>query len=258
MISVIYTRKGLKRHEVWFCQDVESILPKSKADLVIAHGINREDIGADYRNAIIRKQFSLLTDLRSQPEEIFNGFSKNYRYEINRAEKEGVKCFYHVSRDLEDNPDILASFITEYTDFVKIKGIPNSYNKEAMCEYIKGGNILLTRASLDRRNYAQHVYLYDSTTARLLYSVSNFRTKELDSNFVGRANKCLHWHDIQYLYEHKVEILDWGGISSIENPNGVDRFKRGFGGKECAYYNVTIGKSLIGRAAISIMKSRER
>lgn len=192
--------------------------------------------------------------MKTEPEEIFKEFNKNYRYEINRAGKEGVNCISYLSEDLKDNPDILASFKREYTNFVKLKGIANSYNEPAMQQYIANGNVLLTKALKDKQSYAQHVYLYDNRIARLLYSVSNFRTKDLDPNFVGRANKYLHWYDIQHLCEHKIEVLDWGGISSIENLNGIDKFKKGFGGKEHTYYNIIIGKSLMGKLAISMMK----
>ena len=30
--------------------------------------------------------------------------------------------------------------------------------------------------------------------------------------------------------KNKIKLLDWGGISSIETPNGIDNFKMGFGG----------------------------
>ncbi len=254
MINVTYRKKCFKINAVWFCEDMEVVVDRSRGDFIFLHGIDGSGLEFDCRNAIVNKQFSLITDLRKKPEEIYEEFSKNYRYEIRRAGKEEVNCVSYFSEDLKDNPDILASFKREYTNFVKLKGIANSYNEPAMQQYIANGNVLLTKALKDKQSYAQHVYLYNNKFARLLYSVSNFRTKDLDPNFAGRANKYLHWHDIQHLCEHKIEVLDWGGISSVENPNGIDRFKIGFGGKEHAYHNIIIGKSLIGQLAISMMK----
>ncbi|AEE91897.1 conserved protein of unknown function [Tepidanaerobacter acetatoxydans Re1] len=254
MINVTYKKKYFKINAVWFCKDIEVIVDRSRGDFIFLHGIDKSVLDTNRKNAIINKQFSLITDLKAEPEEIFKEFNKNYRYEINRAGKEGVNCISYLSEDLKDDPDILASFKMEYTNFVKLKGIVNSYNEPAMQQYIANGNVLLTKALKDKQSYAQHVYLYDNRIARLLYSVSNFRTKDLDPNFAGRANKYLHWHDIQYLHKHKIEVLDWGGISSIENLNGIDKFKKGFGGKEHTYYNIIFGKSLIGKLAISMMK----
>jgi len=254
MINVTYERKWLKRNEIWFCEDMESAVTKSEADLVLVHRIDRLSIDDRCSSAIINKQHSLITDLKAEPEELFQRLNKNYRYEINRANKEGVQCVSYLSKDLRSNPEVLALFEREYSDFVRSKGIANAYNKPAMDQYIANSNVLLTRASKDGKVYAQHIYLHDETIARLLYSVSNFRTEGLDPSLVGRANKYLHWYDIQYLCKEGIEILDWGGISSIENPNGVDRFNKGFGGEECTYYNVTIGRSIRGRLAISIIK----
>lgn len=208
-------------------------------------------------NAIIGKQFTLITDLTILPEEIFKQFSKNYRYEINRGKKEKVKCISYNSLDLKNDSSLLSSFKKEYEDFVKLKKIANAYNKFAMEQYIESGNIILTKAYSDEEDYAQHIYVYEDDNrkiARLLYSVSNFRTKGVDRNLIGRANKYLHWYDIQYLCNHNINILDWGGISSIDKTNGVDKFKKEFGGHEHSYYNVIIGKSLIGKLAVSLMK----
>jgi len=56
------------------------------------------------------------------------------------------------------------------------------------------------------------------------------------------------------LCDSKINVLDWGGISSIDGSNGVDKFKKEFGGRECSYYNVILGKSIIGKIVISLMK----
>lgn len=250
MVNVVYKKKGLKINAVWFCNNTDKTIKMSRADFVFLHGVDSNS----YKTAITSKQFSLTTDLKIPPEEIFKAFSKNYRYEINRAKKENVECVTYNSVDLKNNKDLLSSFKKEYDEFVKLKGIENTYNELAMEQYIETGNVILTKAFKDNVDYAQHVYVCDTETARLLYSVSNFRTEGLDSNLIGRANKYLHWYDIQYLYDSKVQLLDWGGVSSIDNPNGVDKFKKEFGGSECNYNNLIIGNSIIGKVAVRLMK----
>ncbi|MBP7434946.1 MAG: hypothetical protein KA799_02190 [Bacteroidales bacterium] len=250
MVNVVYKKKGLKINAVWFCDDVDKTIKASRADFVFLHGVYANS----YKKAITSKQYSLTTDLTVPQEEIFKGFSKNYRYEINRAKKESVECIAYNSDDFKNNHHLLSMFKKEYDDFVKLKGIENTYNELAMEQYIERGSVILTKAFKDDVNYAQHVYVSDKKIARLLYSVSNFRTEGLDSNLIGRANKYLHWYDIQYLCDCKINVLDWGGISSIDGSNGVDKFKKEFGGRECSYYNVILGKSIIGKIVISLMK----
>ena len=123
-----------------------------------------------------------------------------------------------------------------------------------MERYVENDHVVLTKAFQGDEDYAQHIYVCDEKNARLLYSVSNFRTEGLDRNLIGRANKYLHWNDIQYLRNLDYQILDWGGISSMTNPNGVDKFKKEFGGSEAQYSNTIIGKSFIGKLAVLARK----
>ena len=38
-------------------------------------------------------------------------------------------------------------------------------------------------------------------------------------------------------------MYDWGGLSSFDNPNGIDTFKMSFGGEKVIYYDETVIKS---------------
>lgn len=250
MISVIYKKYGLRINAIWFCGDIRELENQSKTDFIFLHGI-RNNV---YMNSVVSSQYTLITDLKDRSENIFKRIGKNYRYEINRSKKENIECIVFKAYDLKKEPALLRVFKREYDNFTKLKGIKNTYNEHAMEQYIENGNVLLTKAFQGEIDYAQHVYLCDGENARLLYSVSNFRTEGLDRNLIGRANKYLHWNDIQYLQEQKLKTLDWGGMSSLTEPNGVDKFKKEFGGHEEKYYNVVIGKSLIGRSAILIKK----
>lgn len=250
MINIIYKKKGLKINAVWFCENINNIINTTKADLIFLHGVATDT----YKKSISNKQFSLKTDLRRPQEEIFKQFSKNYRYEINRAKKENLDLVFHDSEELKKNPYLLVLFKKEYEEFVKLKGIESAYNGAAVSKYLENGNIILTKVFSGEDDYAQHFYVHDNTNARLLYSVSNFRTEGLNSSKIGRANKYLHWYDIQCLQGRKINLLDWGGIMDTKNPNGVDNFKIEFGGYECNYHNIVIGKSLIGKMVVAFLK----
>lgn len=253
MINVTYKKYGLMINAIWFCGDVNEIEKQNKADFIFLHGI-RNNVMA---NSFVSSQYTLITDLKESKENIFKRIDKNCRYEINRAEKEATECIVFKADDFKNDPAILDIFKGEYDNFTRLKGIQNTYNACAMEQYIENNNVILTKAFKNNVNYAQHIYLCDKENARLLHSVSNFRIKELDHNLVGRANKYLHWNDILYLQEHKFKTLDWGGVSSVISPNGVDKFKKEFKGHLDEYYNVIIGNSLLGRAAILIKKVKQ-
>lgn len=250
MINVMYKKRGFKINSIWFCEDIDSIVSESKGDFIFIHGscVNK------YKNALIIEQLSLQTDLRVPLGEIFQQFNRTYRRHINKAKEEKIESVQYNSVDLKKNPYLLDSFKKEYEEFIKLKGIKNGYNEAAIAKYVNNENIILTKAFKGEESYAQHIFICEDNVARLLYTVSNFRSNEFDSNMVGRCNKYLHWNDIQYFHNNKFKVLDWGGINSKENTNGVDTFKKGFGGKDVAYYNIIIGKSLIGKVALKLLK----
>lgn len=250
MVNIVYKKKGLKINAVWFCNDIDKLINMTNADIVFLHDVNFNK----YKSSAIKKQYSLQTDLRMSSEEIFMSFSKNYRYEINRARKEDIKCIVYKSNDLENNIYLLNEFKKEYDDFVNLKKIKNAYNELAMNQYIKTNSVMLTKAFRNDINYAQHIYVCDEKNVRLLYSVSNFRTRGLDSNLIGRANKYLHFYDIEYFCKNGFEKYDWGGVHSKDASDGVDKFKREFGGDECSYYNILVGKSFVGKIAIKLIE----
>lgn len=250
MVSIIYKKYGLKINAIWFCNDEDILISQSKADLVFLHGADNNT----FKSGIVNLQHTLITDLQDVSEDIFKQINKNYRYEINRSKKENVRCMVFEAAQLKKDIKIIENFKREYDDFTKLKGIDNTYNESAMEKYIENGNLMLTKAFQDKEDYAQHVYVCDGINARLLYSVSNFRSEGIDRNLIGRANKHLHWNDIEYLKGNGYKVLDWGGVSNIVDPNGIDLFKKGFGGQEKEYYNIIIGKSLLGKLAVLAKK----
>ena len=74
-----------------------------------------------------------------------------------------------------------------------------------------------------------HSCICDDKNIRLLHSCSEFReTDTAFRNAIGRANKYLHWKDMLYFINQHKEKYDWGGISSFDTPNGIDKFKMSF------------------------------
>lgn len=252
MIDIIYKKYWLKINAIWFCCDKSTAINQSRADIVYFHGTNNDN----FKNSIINLQHTLITDLEDDSENIFKKMNKNYQYEINRSIKEKVECISFDTKDLRNNSSTIENFKQEYAEFTKLKDILNSYNECAMKIYIENDNLILTKAFHDKEVFAQHLYVCDGINARLLYSVSNFRSDGINRSLIGRANKYLHWHDIEFLKANKYKNLDWGGISSVTDPNGIDIFKKGFGGQEKTYYNEIHGKSVLGKLVVFALKMK--
>ena len=103
----------------------------------------------------------------------------------------------------------------------------------------------------DGETLSVHTYLDLGDTARLYHSCSLFRDRKEEAALIGRSNKRLHWEDMLYFKNKGFTTYDWGGISSFDNPNGIDTFKLSFSGDverdRHTYYNGQIPVTLKGR-----------
>ena len=154
----------------------------------------------------------------------------------------------------KQNPEVIQKFGDIYESMYKSKGQNATFNRQQFEAYLEKDAIMLTAIYEEDTPIVFHSYIVGEKQVRLLHSVSEFRNGELDANLVARANKRLHWDDMCLFKKQDKEIYDWGGVSSIENPNGIDAFKFKFGGEPFTYFNVYEGKSLLGKLAIWFMK----
>lgn len=205
-------------------------------------------------DTIIKEQNSLITILSGVSEELlFQKLSKNYRYEIKKVMNERFTYETIDSINLINRMDLIKTFAKEFKKFAKTQKLRTKFNYSAIVQYILNKNCVLTISYIDDHISSQHLYLVDQNKTRLLYSISNFRSSN-DQALYGRANKAHHWNDILYFKTHNFESLDWGGISSLDKPNGVDKFKMGFGGSSCCYFNVILANNFISTIAIKIYR----
>ena len=238
--------KILKRNHIWF--DNISKLSELKAedmncDEIIIHGNKTTFSG---RNIDIEPQNSLITDLTLDDEDLIKQFSKTVRNEINRSRKDGVKCMVYTSEDVLENEQIISSFESLYISMYHEKGMEGMHlDLGEIKGYCLNKSFILTGAQIDEKTIVYHSYIFNDVQCRLLHSCSEFRIEDnVMRNAIGRANKYLHWEDMLLFKDRGIVTYDWGGISSLEEPNGIDKFKMSFGGKPIAYYNIHIACSL--------------
>lgn len=254
MKQTTYRKKGIRITQVWFPDESPQL--ESKSDILFIHGV--ENCGL-YKNCMQNTFHTLISDLEQTQDEIWSLINKNVRYEIRRSMKEEVYCLSFSSGELLNKPEIIKQFADMYQLMYHDKGITQTLYMPQIDAYLKENMFLLTGIfTKESKPLVFHSYIVGEKCARLLHSVSDFRSGSNDANLVARANKRLHWEDICMLIKLGLKRYDWGGVSSIESPNGIDEFKFKFGGQPLTYYNVYKGKSLLGKILVILLKIKNR
>ena len=234
---MIIDTKGrlLKARNVWF-EQVSSLddIPKDGADIVYIYGNSQPLSGG---NMICHKQYSAITNLTGTEEELFAALGSTLRYKIKRAEREGTEVSFFSG---EEAACRLPAFAETFENMYEQKGNREELPTEEMKTYALDGKLLVSIASIGGKAAVYHSYVCDDKHCRLTFTCSEFRaalTKEEKQAF-ARANELLHWKDITYFKGRGLFSYDWGGLTSPEEPNGIDKFKLSFGCKPVEYYNI--------------------
>jgi hypothetical protein len=189
---------------------------------------------------------------------IFSKLSSNTRYKIKRAEREGITP----SITLSPSSNELEAYADFYDEFAKQKNLPPCNRTKLSALNLKGG-ILLSSATRNNGDVlSSHAYVKDeeSRRVRLLYSASHFRGLDDSSerNLVGRANRLLHWHEIQALKDARFSHYDLGGLpmndADIEK-NAIARFKLEFGGEQVIEYSGFVAGTMLGSLALTFSRA---
>lgn len=250
MIAVDRKKWGVTIREVFFADDPSQTERSSTINFFVqAHTPHRRF--TPFQTSII--------DLSQTQEKISAPISKNTRYKINRAEREGM-----VARLLETPTERESDFYAEfYNTFARQKRLPPC-NKQKLRALCASSALLLSSVSdSDGALLAAHAYVKDqgSGRARLLYSASHYRdlTDSNERNKVGRANRFLHWYEILSLKKIGYSLYDLGGLpldSSDKQKNDIARFKLEFGGSPRIEYNGFIPSNLFGEILLSLSQRR--
>ena len=237
MVEIKVSGKLNKCAHIWFAK--QNTKSKLNCDVYTYYGVENVIEGS-----ITKLQHTLITDLTEPQDEIFQKFAKNTKYEINRSDRDGVQFEVYTPNMLKNN-QVLNDFVDCYLQMYKSKNIKCSSPKKMMKEYINADALEITLARYNGKVLVYHTYVRDSENVRLFHSCSDFRNCQdsAEKAIVGRANRFLHWNDMIYYKENGIRMLDWGGIQSYEEPNGIDKFKMDFGGEYKCYYNYSIERS---------------
>lgn len=249
MSKVVYKKWGIRIADVYGTSEH----PLPKADLIIHSQL--PEPRWNLPGVMFHKSFSTLHLNLSQDEEtLFRSLSTNTRYKINRAAK---RDNLHIHFESSPSEEEVRAFARYYNPFAKKKKIW-ACNLPKLLELRKRGMLVLSRVTDDRGQIlAAHAYIADGRRAGMLYSVSHRDAGDSRyRNLIGRANRYLHWRDIQAFKAAGYQIYDFLGLhlrGEDQALNNIDQFKKGFGGLEVMEYKSYQACTWLGRLVLLLM-----
>jgi hypothetical protein len=241
---ILSTKQSVTIADV-YCDEVMGDIP---ADVVRYNHWSTPTPGARYAPLN-----TILIDLTQPVSDLLNACKKDTRYEIRRAEKDGVSARMVSAPNAED----LQSVCEAFNESVAVKGLPEM-KSGALEPLVSAGALRIGIANApDASPLAWHVYYRGGDRAILLYSISSHRgaSDPAFRQLVGRANRYLHWQDLLRLRESGCTALDLGGWHPGDDTEllKINKFKEEFGGKVVEIYNSMMGISLKGKAALKLL-----
>jgi hypothetical protein len=219
---------------VWFA---ERAVPPSRLERlasyqVLFHQVQEKPSAEVEENATVSAFTTLVNDLTSNEDELWQALRKSTRQEIQAA---GSKLPHQIDFFYED-PE-LRSF-DFLVNFCAKKNLPVPSRSSFKKQFHHG---IMSCCHLNGEIDVLHFHLLDreSGRARLLWSARALEPEVKDRTV--RLNKLLHWTDLLY-FKNQLGMLtyDWGGVSLTgETLRGVDHFKQGFGGTMITEWDVT-------------------
>jgi len=228
---IVYRSKGLRIAELWFDEPDRDIA----ADVIRYRQALTAPTGAAWTPF-----FTLVLDLTKSDEDLFAGMTKETQYKIRRAsQKDLVGCG---SSDLPD-ARLLARFRAIYDPFAREHDLP-LLDWDHVQRLAAARQLEISLASVEGvGDLVFHSYVKVRNRVRLLHSVSLSNGRNDESgyrNLRGRANRLLHWYDIQRFKARALETYDLGGWyeGSVDSKKlQINTFKEAFGGHLEKDYN---------------------
>ncbi|WZL71510.1 hypothetical protein QBE52_10345 [Clostridiaceae bacterium 35-E11] len=193
--------------------------------------------------------YTLLLDLTKSEESLFSEVHKHTKRKIKKAENKDQLNFFINYAPTDEDIKLFSQF---YNTFAKSKKLKKC--SMLKLKTLKESNALVISVIKDKTDnpLCYHAYIANHERARVLYSASLFRlpSQREKRNFIGEANRYLHWMDIQSFREKGFMVYDFGGLT-LDKGNeamwNIDRFKIGFGGKVVKEYIYIQAESLRGK-----------
>lgn len=218
------------------------------------------DVPENMKNMTFDTYRTPVTNLLETEEEIQSKYSKDVRYEVRRAGREGIQYQVYDQLNVTGDQSLILDVEDKYYAFcdqIDMPELKHNLDKEEFETMIKYGNIMISKAEF-LGGWTYHVYQVDGKHALLWFSFSDYRKENANKSLAGWANRGLHNHDILYFKNQGYHIYDWGNIASEEKPNQIDKFKMAFGGELKTAYCCFVGNTIKGKLLIKLREIRSK
>lgn len=235
----------------------DKYVSQTNADINFYHNLKKHNLAhfSKRRNIIIQKQYTLINDLTLPLDSIWFNIKKNYQYEIKRSEKNNNTNYLIITEINNDlNKSYLEEFKKQYNAMFVNKNLKLRFNDKLIKALFDNNYIIVTVGLYENKPLVFHATIVYETKSILIYSTSFKSNNKNEMANIGRINKYLHWKDYIYLKSKGIEVYDWGGINSATDPNGIAKFKLGFGGLPVKYFSIIYAKSMIGKIVLFVYK----
>jgi len=219
----------------------------------------------NYEFNILKGSFRLLRpnyliDLTKEESEIFKKIHKNTRYKINRAMNRDELSYFELTHPTDVE---IAEFSAFFYPFAKERNIRSCDVKKLKAIRDQGALVISYMADKNNRVLCYHVHHKEVEQGYLIYSASKRYEKNDSSNrnLIGRANRYLHWKDIQSFKEKGCEWYNFSGmIFENEGIGGqnVNNFKLEYGPTTGYDSRTFFAKSIIGRIGVIFLYLKKK
>jgi hypothetical protein len=219
----------LKSMHVWFPDDEYHC--REKCDLIRFYG--SRTIHGYCSQSLAQK--TIIVDLTHSADEIYADFKRQHRQQIKKSETDGFETRILDSSSIKNDVQVLDDFARMYHLMYHDKGIDKKLDMKMLKQYADHQILWISSIFYKGEPIVYHSLASDLITVRAMQSCSLFREKDsYMQQLIGRANKKLHWDEMQYFKELGAASYDFGGIfSDVTTDPGINQFKLGFGG-QCA------------------------
>lgn len=255
MLRVSYSKTcWLRIEHIWFdkIETLTTHLQASSSDVVFLHGVDSTDTFGKYAKNL-GKQYSIIKDLSLPSEELFQSLSKHVRSYIKRAYKENTSVRFFSSEEILRNSEVLNICKKLYVNMYASKGMHSEFNARLANAYCEKRALLIGIAFIEEVPVVFDAVIWNNEDARLWLSASCFRDENSDTQRISRAHQMLEWEMCLKLKAQGVQRFDFGGISSVDHPDGITNFKMGFERHNIvSYQNYLIGVSTKGKLILAL------
>lgn len=247
---ILYKQRFITAAECWYS------IPAEYCPADVLHCLQ---LASPLRDSRADEFRTIWIDLTKPVEQLLREMNKTTRNEVRRASQETFRC--------ESWHGDTSKKIEEFCEFVEKHAITSRAIPETRRwtrAHARHGTLDLSRIlSKSGDVFVWHAYYRDARHARLKYSVSVSRNDAENGlrAVIGRANRLLHWQDIQRFKKNGLAIYDLGGWYAGANDEKllhINKFKEGFGGEILTAFHCTRALTAKGRLYVWAVNARNR